>query len=58
MDGNGRWGKQRGFSRSQGHYAGSKNDGKNNRRFLRIRNKRTDTLCLFFGKLEAAKGRS
>lgn len=24
MDGNGRWGKQRGFTRSQGHYAGSK----------------------------------
>ena len=24
MDGNGRWGKQRGLTRSQGHYAGSK----------------------------------
>ena len=47
MDGNGRWAKEKGKIRLEGHRAGAANIEKNIGRVNKIRNKIFNSLCFF-----------
>ena len=52
LDGNGRWAKAKGMPRNYGHAQGSKNVERICEEAWRMRSKISDSLCLFYRKLE------